>query len=97
MIVDEAHNLVKSAYDQFKVEWNEKGTSFLLQGVDPAHPRSMRWNNILQQINNITPGVIQLRDELQDAVKNTQGALKDFMQALRDDNETRFNLSLIHI
>jgi len=91
VIVDEAHNLVKSAYDQFKVEWNEKGTSFLLQGVDPAHPRSMRWNNILQQINNITPGVIQLRDELQDAVKNTQGALKDFMQALRDDNETRFN------
>ena len=51
----------------------------------------MRWNNILQQINEITPGVIQLRDELQDAVKNTQGALKDFMQALRDDNETRFN------
>ena len=91
VIVDEAHNLVKSAYDQFKIEWSEKGTTLLLQSVDPAHPRSMRWNNLLQQINEIRPGVIKLRDELQGSVKQVQGSLKDFMQALHDENETRFN------
>ncbi|MEE2765380.1 MAG: exonuclease domain-containing protein, partial [Candidatus Neomarinimicrobiota bacterium] len=91
VIIDEAHNLVKSAYDQFKIEWSEKGTSLLLQNVDPAHPRSMNWNNLLQQINDIRPGVVKLRDELQGSVKKVQDSLKDFMQALNDDNETRFN------
>tara|TARA_B100000686_G_C16806876_1_gene991942 strand:- start:12171 stop:14981 length:2811 start_codon:yes stop_codon:yes gene_type:complete len=91
VIVDEAHNLIKSAYDQFKVEWSEKGTLFLLQNVDPSHPRSMRWNNILDAINEIRPGVNQLKDELQASVKNANKKLKNFTHVLNTYNENRFN------
>ena len=57
VIVDEAHNLVKAAYDQFKVEWSENQVSYQLQSIDPSHPRSTRWNNILNHIGDITPDV----------------------------------------
>ena len=54
VIIDEAHNLVRSAYEQFKIEWSEKGIHLLLQKIDPSHPRSMRWNQIIQK--NIRSG-----------------------------------------
>jgi len=91
VIVDEAHNLVKTAYDQFKIEFSEKNVSLLLKRVDPSHPQSTRWNNILLKINQISPGILPIRNELSDMVKTAQLALKDFMQALHDDNEYRFN------
>ena len=28
VIIDEAHNLVKAAYDQFKIEWSEQNVSY---------------------------------------------------------------------
>ena len=90
VIVDEAHNLVKSAYAQFKTEWNEQGTSYLLQTVDPSFPRSARWNNILHRISEMEPRIGQLRDDLKDAVKQAQKCLKEFMVALADDNHNRF-------
>ncbi|MBT4154489.1 MAG: hypothetical protein HOE56_02560 [Candidatus Marinimicrobia bacterium] len=90
VIVDEAHNLVKSAYDQFKTEWSEQSVSYLLQTVDPSFPRSARWNNILHKIGEIEPGITNLRDDLKDAVKKAQKCLKSFMLALSEDNHNRF-------
>jgi len=90
VIVDEAHNLIKSAYDQFKTGWSEQGTSYLLQSVDPSYPRSARWNNILTKIAEMYPDIGNLRDNLKDTVKQSQKNLKDFMIALADDNHNRF-------
>ena len=90
VIVDEAHNLVKSAYEQFKTEWSEQNTSYLLQTVDPSFSRSARWNNLLHKISELEPGIGKLRDNLKDAVKHAQKSLKEFMQALSDDNHNRF-------
>ena len=35
VVIDEAHNLTKSAYDQFKVEWDEQQVNYQLQTIDP--------------------------------------------------------------
>ena len=90
VIVDEAHNLVKSAYQQFKTKWSEQDTSYLLQTVDPSFPRSARWNNILHKISELEPSIGHLRDGLKESVKQAQKCLKDFMLALSEDNHNRF-------
>ena len=91
VIIDEAHNLVKSAYDQFKLEWSEKQVSYLLQTVDPSFPRSARWNNILHSINDINSEVGDQREILKKTVDETKNFLKDLMDGLTDDNQNRFS------
>ena len=73
VIVDEAHNLVKSAYDQFKIEWSEQHASYILQTLDPFFSRSARWNNILNSINDLNSDIGLQRDNLKKAVKDAQG------------------------
>ena len=90
VIVDEAHNLVKAAYDQFKVEWSENQVSYQLQSIDPSHPRSTRWNNILNHIGDITPDVKRTREELKDSVQLALQYLKSFMHDLAEENNYRF-------
>tara|TARA_Y100001970_G_C14242625_1_gene865866 strand:+ start:577 stop:3387 length:2811 start_codon:yes stop_codon:yes gene_type:complete len=91
VIVDEAHNLVKAAYDQFKVEWNEQQVTYQLQTLDPSHPRSNRWNNILNNISEINSDVKNSREELKAAVQNASQYLKSFMTDLVDDNQHRYS------
>ena len=90
VIVDEAQNLVKSAYQQFKTKWSEQDASYFLQTVDPSFPRSARWNNILHRISELEPSIGNMRDELKESVKEAQKYLKDFMLALSEDNHSRF-------
>ncbi len=91
VIIDEAHNLVKSAYDQFKLEWSEQQVSYLLQTVDPSFPRSARWNNIIQSINDLNPEVGAQRDLLIKAVSDSKLFLKDMMDGLSNDNQDKFS------
>ena len=101
VIIDEAHNLVKSAYDQFRVEWNEQQVNYLLQTIDPAFSRSSRWNNIINKISDMNKDVGPQRDALKEAVKESYACLKNFMNEFREDNKNKFSaeksLSLIHI
>jgi len=90
VIVDEAHNLVKAAYDQFKTEFSEQSATFLLQTVDPAHPRSSRWNNVISQLSELEPEILSLRENLKNAVKEAQNNLKEMMLAISYDNQHRF-------
>ena len=90
VVVDEAHNLVKSAYDQFKVELSEGHVTYLIQSVDPSSPRSARWNNVILKIGELNPEVISIREALVDSVKKAKLDLKEFMAAVTQDNENRF-------
>jgi len=90
VIVDEAHNLVKSAYDQFRVEWSEQQVTYLLQTIDPSYPRSARWNNILNRISDLNPDVATYRDSLKEAVKDSYSILKTFMNEVLEDNRNKF-------
>ena len=94
VIVDEAHNLVKSAYDQFKIELHQRGVATILQMIDPAHSRSKRWNNILNAIQEIEPSVGALRDRLNDTAGALQKQVDIFMAELTEDNQNRFNSSM---
>ena len=90
VVVDEAHNLVKSAYDQFKVELSEGHVTYLIQSVDPSSPRSARWNNVILKIGELNPEVISIREALVDSVKKAKFDLKEFMAAVTQENENRF-------
>ena len=91
VIIDEAHNLTKSAYDQFKIEWSEQQVSYQLQVVDPSFPRSARWNNILHSLADKNPSILEQREKLKDEVTNARESLRTFIKSLNDENESRFN------
>ncbi len=90
VVIDEAHNLIKSAYDQFKVEWDEQQVNYHLQTVDPSFPRSARWNNIIQAISDINSEIGEERDRLKDTVVHAKSSLEKMMKALTLENENRF-------
>ena len=76
VIIDEAHNLVKSAYDQFRIEWSEQQVTHLLQIMDPSYSRSARWNNIINRIGENNEDVIEQRDALKNSIKISYNFLK---------------------
>ncbi|MDP6169413.1 MAG: exonuclease domain-containing protein, partial [Candidatus Marinimicrobia bacterium] len=91
VIIDEAHNLIRSAYDQFKVEWDEKQVNYHLQSIDPSFPRSARWNNIIQSISDVNSEIGEQRDKLKDSVNDAKTCLEKMMNGLTEENENRFN------
>ena len=91
LIVDEAHNLVKSAYDQFRINWSEKQVAYQLQLLDPTSARSSRWNNILHHITNINSRIGEYHEELKITVKDSQKYLKILMESITENNQNRFN------
>ena len=90
VVIDEAHNLTKSAYDQFKVEWDEQQVNYQLQTIDPSFPRSARWNNIIQSISDVNPDIGHDRDYLKETVSNAKSCLDKMMKGLTAENENRF-------
>ena len=90
VVIDEAHNLTKSAYDQFKVEWDEQQVNYQLQTIDPSFPRSARWNNIIQSISEVNPDIGHDRDSLKEMVSNAKSCLDRMMKGLTAENENRF-------
>ena len=92
IIIDEAHNLIKSAYDQYRIDFSQKNISFLLQSTDPSNPRNIRWNSILLKIGDAEPAIKKMRDDLKDVVTNAQVSLKEFMTAISNDNEHFFDI-----
>ena len=90
VVIDEAHNLTKSAYDQFKVEWDEQQVNYQLQTIDPSFPRSARWNNIIQSISDVNPDIGHDRDYLKEMVSNAKSCLDKMMKGLTTENENRF-------
>jgi len=91
VIIDEAHNLVKSAYDQFRITWNEQQVTHLLQTMDPSFSRSARWNNILNRIGEINKDVIEQRDALKESIKESYSFLKTLMAEIQEDNKRKFS------
>ena len=91
VIIDEAHNLTKSAYDQFRVEWSEQQVLYNLQNLDPSFSRSARWNNIINSIGEKTPDLIGLRDELKREVLKAKDHLNILMERLREEKQHSFN------
>ncbi len=91
VIIDEAHNMVKSAYDQFRIEWSEQQVTYLLQSMDPSYSRSSRWNNILNRIGEINKDVIEHRDALKESIKDSYSLLKTLMSEFNEDNKSKFS------
>ena len=59
-----------------KIEWSEQNVSYQLQSIDPSHPRSNRWNNVLQHLSNLNPDINEAREQLKSSVKDSLQGLK---------------------
>ncbi len=91
IIIDEVHNLVKSGYDQFKVNLNHQNVLPLLQSINPSHPKSRRWNNVIQSISDSEPSVKVIRESLLSDIEEVRISFERFMDELANNNEDRFN------
>lgn len=91
VIIDEAHNLIKSAYDQFRIEWSEQQVLYSLQMMDPSNTRSIRWNNMINKIGEIKKDVLIQRDLLKESIKESNASLKSLMSEFIQDNKSKFS------
>ena len=96
VIIDEAHNLTKSAYDQFRVDLDQQKVLPLLQSINPSHPRSKRWNNVLQSISDSEPSIKVLRENLLNQIEEVRISFESFMEELAINNENRFNKEKVY-
>ena len=92
IIIDEAHNLVRGGYDQFKVELNHNNVISLLNSINPNHPRSKRWNNILESIGDTEPSLKILKEKLKLELENIKISFDKFMEQLAINNEDQFDI-----
>lgn len=93
VIVDEAHNLIKSAYDQFKISLTPSSVSHLLQNIDPSHRRSKKWNNMLMAIDNINKDIGKIRDSIVKDIKTAQDNFLSFINELSSEHINLLNLN----
>ena len=90
IIIDEAHNLIKTAYDQFKIALNHNNVIPLLKSIDPMHRSSKRWNNIINNIIKTEPSVALIRDSISQSLGLVKTSFELFMQNLAINNKSRF-------
>ena len=92
IIIDEVHNLVRGGYDQFKVELNHNNVVSLLNSINPNHPRSKRWNNILESIGDTEPSLKILKEKLKLELEYIKISFDKFMKQLAINNENQFDI-----
>ena len=91
IIIDEAHNLVKTGYDQFKIGIDQSIVLSILQSIDPSYPRSRRWNNIISSIGESEPSIKILRENLITCIKQVRVTFDYFIDELSINSEDRYN------
>ena len=91
VIIDEAHNLIKSAYDQFKIDWTEQNSLYQIQNIDPSSPRSARWNSILNTICSQNPELSKIIEDLKRSIKEAKDSLKVMMINISNENYSQFD------
>jgi len=96
LIVDEAHNLVPVAYDQFKLELNQVSMNYLIQDVDPTQPRSSRWNNQLNVIGDLDPEIKLIHEQVKQDSKSALEAGKIFFTKLSEEKKRDFDLTRMY-
>ena len=93
IIIDEAHNLVKGGYDQFKISLDYNSVASLLRAINPSNPRSKRWNNILMSISDAEPSLKSLREKLILELDQVKSFFNAFMEQLSINNESEFDIN----
>ncbi len=91
VIVDEAHNLIKSAYDNFKINWSEQEALSILKTIDPSSPRSSRWNKSLKDLGEKYNEIKTLSSDLKEAVEKAKINITNFMASFTDYNHNQFD------
>ncbi|MEE9166233.1 MAG: helicase C-terminal domain-containing protein [Candidatus Neomarinimicrobiota bacterium] len=90
VIVDEAHNLVRSAYDQFQVTIDHRGIRNLLSSADRTSSRSRRLRNRMEVTGRSHPQVVGQFDRVQEATENVLNASRQFFQKLAGNHAENY-------
>jgi predicted DnaQ family exonuclease/DinG family helicase len=91
LIIDEAHNIIKSAYNQLTEVLDQRILMFFLDHVDPQRNHSNRWNNRLKSLGELHPRFLTLRESLSQEVDSSRQAIKAFFDQLRAHIQHQFD------
>lgn len=91
VIIDEAHNLVKVAYDHFKVTLQRTGVRDRLATADPKSTRSRRLKSQIGRLGTSEPDVIRQYDQVQAAVRHVLDANDRFFRRLASERYPHFD------
>lgn len=91
VIIDEAHNLVQTAYSQLSLRLDEYYMMSLIQTIDPAHGSNTRWSKTLKAIGGLHPDILEIVQQLEQDTKETLTAIREFFREWTAHSEDRYS------
>ena len=76
VIIDEAHNLISTAYSQLSLHMDQFGVMSVLRSIDPSNAGSVWWYKTLKDLSRIYP-------EFESYYKNLQNQVNEGIEAVR--------------
>ena len=90
VVVDEAHNLVKVAYDHFQRSLSRRIIADRLSSVNPASIRSKRLKGQINALTQVNPEVGTAFGHLQDASEKVLSASSELFTRLAEEHATSY-------
>ena len=101
VIIDEAHNLPKAAYQQLTLTLDQRSLNYALDRIDPKHSHSVRWNNKIRALAGLHPQFELSRSSLTNYVENARGSIKSFFDKMTSyaihhfDKDAKYSTKII--
>ena len=90
VVVDEAHNMVKVAYDHFQRSLSRRIIADKLSSVNPASIRSKRLKGQISAVAQMNSGVGEAFAHLQDASENVLSVSRKLFACLAEEHATSY-------
>ena len=91
VIIDEAHNLPKAAYQQLTLSLDNRSLNYILDRIDPKHSHSARWNNKIRALAGLHPNFEINRSSLVGDIDHARDVIKSFFDKMTSNAHHHFN------
>jgi Rad3-related DNA helicase len=96
VIIDEAHNLIHTAYSQFTIQLDRFLVALILQNLDPNYQSNLRWSKVLKQLGGLYSEFLKLYKQLEQDVVVAIAAADAFFDALSYQYASRYSLDDVY-
>ncbi|NOZ03453.1 MAG: hypothetical protein GXO92_02470 [FCB group bacterium] len=93
IIIDEAHNLIGTAYRQLTIHLDQTSVMVQLQTLDPKYQGNVRWSSVLKLLSGHYPEFEKLRKTLEQNVNDAKQAAKTLFEMLNLNFANRYNIN----
>ena len=91
VIIDEAHNLPKAAYQQLTLSLDNRSLNYILDRIDPKHSHSARWNNKIRALAGLHLIFEINRSSLVGDIDHARDVIKSFFDKMTSNAHHHFN------